>query len=426
MADTKTTDFSLEVKFLETELREKDEIDKKAFTMYSLHVTKRVGEEVDSEWDLFRRYSQFHQLMTVLGTSFPPSKALSDKKFPPKQSMGNLVASFVNERKNALQIWTSELLALPNITSSSDALAFFEARVGLMQKGSASPDITVTDLPGRDFDSKAFADHIIIYSAASRYNFSKLTQALTPPMNALVKKYPSLKYTTVSIADMREVPDKMLSMVNPILNKVDQQNRVNAQAGYSASAGSEGCFDRSRMFFVPDYKGNTLTKLGFEDANWTFRISMVFNGVVQCALQSSSKNFAQQMSGTIDDLVKDNPDLIAKDLEGAGAGTDIKEESINIPARGSTDKKITVDAETWLAWDFSLEKAEHVEFGLFYIDGDGKEQVKMPMIVVKAKKAIPYRGAWKVQGQPGQYILRWGNSMSYWSSKALRRKVFVL
>lgn len=416
-------DFTVEVKFLETELREKDEIDKNAFTMYQLSVTKRVGGQVESEWELYRRYSQFFQLNTELDQSFPESKGLA---FPPKQTMGNLVASFVNARKASLQTWTSALLELPGATGITEIVAFFEARTGLMQKGCHSPALKLTDLPGREVDTKHYDDHIIIYSAASRYNFSKLKQALAPAMTAMIAKYPQLKYITVTVADMREVPDKFMSMVGPILKSVDSKNRVVSQTGYITSAGAAGCFDRSRMFFIPDYSGDTLAQLGFEDANWTFRLSVVYQGTVQCSLQSSSKNFTETFRTTIDDLVKGSPALISKELEAKGGDTKLtNEERASIPAGGKVDAKVSVDSETtWLAWDFYVRGGEHVEFGMFYIS-DGKEEVRVPMAVVKAKEAVHARGGWKVAGKPGQYVLRWGNSMSYWSSKDLRYKVIL-
>ena len=164
--------------------------------MYQLSLV-RTSDTKDQEsqepWTLFRRYSQFHQLKTILNDKYPQISSLT---FPPKQTFGNLVASFVENRKTQLQAWVTSVLSTEGMCEVSEILAFFEARVdGLAKPGTAAPTVQLKDLIGRTYDSKQFSDqgYLTVYSAASRYNFGKLVQVLTPPSAVMNAQFPTLK-----------------------------------------------------------------------------------------------------------------------------------------------------------------------------------------------------------------------------------------
>ena len=54
----------------------------------------------DTEWNVYRRYSQFHELNQSLRKKDP---IVNSFDFPPKKSMGNMEERFVEDRRKALQ-----------------------------------------------------------------------------------------------------------------------------------------------------------------------------------------------------------------------------------------------------------------------------------------------------------------------------------
>lgn len=408
----------LVVTIQDTELREKDEIDKTAFTMYQLEVVRSGVDNEDSDsntWTLFRRYSQFHELMTVLGKNHKASHEVN-KNFPPKQAFGNLVEAFVSKRKEALQAWVTALLGIPEMLEASEVLGFFEAKEGLVTLGSESPPLRLTDVHGRVCDSaKLDGKTIVVYSAASRYNFSKLTQWLEPCIEALLVKWPCLKIQFVSVADLREVPEKMVGMVKPILLSVDKKNRNKQLTFFANNKATVNKFSRSQAYFIPDFTGDTLKTLGFEDANWTFRLSIVMDGRVQGTVQSSTKNIAATFTKALEECVEKFPSLVVEDVEAKlaeDAETKMKEEALGAGKVHEEILEVSND-HSILTWKYETKDGT-VEFGLSYVaeEGGDEEQLLIPFLPVTAKTGNPICGSWDVRDSPGKYIVRFGNKGS--------------
>lgn len=406
-----------------TELREKDESNRTAFIMYQLSVeSSGKGDHADDEannWTIFRRYSQFHELMTVLAKNYPTKKHPVlhhiNKRFPPKQATGNLADAFVEKRKGALQLWTNKLFQIPEMLEANEVLGFFEARKGLVQLGSVSPPLRLTDVHGRVVDSTTLNDKtIVVYSAASRYNFSKLTQWLEPCIQALMQKYPCLKVHWVSLADLRGMPEKYVPYVRPGLLSVDKRNRNKQLKYFAANKSALNKYSRSEPYFIADFTGETLSSLGFDDANWTFRVSIVMDGIVQGTVQSSTKNIADVFTKSMERCIEQCPSMAAEDVEAKLAEAEgeckTKEKSVDVKA-GKVFKEIltTSEKDTHLTWKFAATDGS-VNFGVSYIPEDSdKEQTIMPFLPVTAKPDKPLLGCWDVTGAPGKYIVQFGN-----------------
>ena len=69
----------------------------------------------------------------------------------------------------------------------------------------------------------------------SRYNFQKLVEFVKPAQAQIIKEYPHLRATFVSVADMRIVPDNMKSMVEPVLKKKEAKDRAMMVDEYHAN-----------------------------------------------------------------------------------------------------------------------------------------------------------------------------------------------
>lgn len=78
---------------------------------YHIHVNSTNGLD---EWTTLRRYSEFYKLHS-LHKENPSVKALD---FPPKKALGNMDISFVEDRRQRLQVYLRHLLAiLPDVIS---------------------------------------------------------------------------------------------------------------------------------------------------------------------------------------------------------------------------------------------------------------------------------------------------------------------
>ena len=182
-----------------TELREKDAIDKKAFTMYTLLLEDAGGRT----WSVQRRYSQFDFLRSALACSVP---CVLKWAFPPKVSFGNLVDSVVSQRRESLGSWLQTALQSPQLAGSVQLLAFIEAQrgEGIFAVGQRFPVCEgLVDIHGRTFDPAAMTDHIVVYSVGSRYNFQPLTKSMMAAQETLMVKWPSLKMAFVNFADLQ-------------------------------------------------------------------------------------------------------------------------------------------------------------------------------------------------------------------------------
>jgi hypothetical protein len=104
----------------------------------------------DTEWDLSKRYSEFHhlqkQLLKVAGGS--AQKALA--KFPPKLVFGNLKESNIAKRKFNLQVWLDSVLTNEELYDIRDVHEFLETKKhvsnfsGKLANGSSSSGSTQT------------------------------------------------------------------------------------------------------------------------------------------------------------------------------------------------------------------------------------------------------------------------------------------
>ncbi|XP_014245340.1 sorting nexin-29-like isoform X2 [Cimex lectularius] len=70
--------------------------------VYQIHL--RIGQD---EWNVYRRYSQFYTLHTTTKKQYP---IISAFQFPPKKTLGNKDAKFVEERRLKLQQYLRRLL----------------------------------------------------------------------------------------------------------------------------------------------------------------------------------------------------------------------------------------------------------------------------------------------------------------------------
>jgi len=245
-------------------------------------------------------------------------------------------------------------------------------------------------------------------------------------MRKITEVHPSLKLQCVNVADLRQVPSQFVKMVTPILNSVDKKNRSKSLAAYAEAQEGKLFFNGVQLYFVPDYKGSTLSLLGFEDANWTFRVSLVLQGKVLLSLQSSSRDFSGQFEQCIEEAVKQMPALVSDDIEKTSRG--IEYEQVVIGRRGKHDTKLSVaPGAQWLAWDFFLSQSEHLEFSLFFTPTDqpSEEEIRVPNTVATAKEGSPTRGCFLID-KPGTFTLRLSNSMSRFSSKTVNFKFFAV
>ena len=72
----------------------------------------------DTEWNVFKRYSQFYQLHSSLRKKDP---IVNSFEFPPKKSIGNMNERFVEDRRKSLQTYLRSIvnyLVTTNVTLS--------------------------------------------------------------------------------------------------------------------------------------------------------------------------------------------------------------------------------------------------------------------------------------------------------------------
>jgi len=178
---------NLQITILKSETRETDELDKKPFTCYIIRVDFKSSDK--QSFEIQRRYSQFHELKEVLLKCHPSTKVAANQ-FPPKQFLNKLNPKTVELRTVQLATWMNELL-----TSHPDAeplLSFLELSPSsaISAAGAPAPVLEFTDIHGRIFKSENQTEQLIIYAAASRYNFQQLEKFIKPAMDDIVTKHP--------------------------------------------------------------------------------------------------------------------------------------------------------------------------------------------------------------------------------------------
>lgn len=302
--------------------------------------------------ELFRRYSQFYDLMTTLCSNHKEVKKL---QFPPKVTFGNLAASVVGNRREALGAWLNALLQMPEVAKSPEFLAFMEAREGVVTAGSKVPNLSFTNLLGSTVNTADYTKtHLILVAVASRFNFQKMTQWMSPAMEELWAKHRGLKMLSVSVADLRPVPAAMRGMVTKAMKKVDKKNSKAllghlSQAGRFSAAANEVCVD---------WSGDTLRTMGAEDANWTYRVSLVANGVVEASFQSSTNNVKAKFVAAMDRIVAANPHFVLPqglETSPSFAGTPTRDISISSSGKEVTEVEVAA-VPAWLGWEVQATK----------------------------------------------------------------------
>lgn len=72
------------------------------YAVYTIHVTRTDDKGTTEIWDVFRRYSEFHDLHMTLSDKFPD---LKDMPLPAKKIMKNTTKNFLDKRGKALTVY---------------------------------------------------------------------------------------------------------------------------------------------------------------------------------------------------------------------------------------------------------------------------------------------------------------------------------
>ena len=382
--------FTVEV--LKSELRETDEIDKTAFTMYVLNVTRSAAatDGAEQSWQVSRRYSQFDELRNLLCKLFvAAAKAVP---FPPKTTMGKLNPATVERRTTELGTWINMMLAheVEALRGAEPLLAFLEASdsSAMVKPGAPAPTLVAQDIHGRTFNSAEHGDALLVYAAASRYNFQALEKFMKPAMDGIMAKHPSLRCVIVSVADLRIVPAEARGMVGPVLEKVDSKNVSLTNKTFNDANHANGGlrFNGFESYFVPDYseKGELLAQIGCTDANWTFRVFTVAGGNVCGSMQNSTKDIGAVTTKAFEDAIAAQPSVVgdwpvAAEDGGGGGGAEaagdgvamLMQGEVKVGARGKEVLAGTLPAGVaGLGVEFHVnDPHSSLQFGLLGVEG---------------------------------------------------------
>ena len=96
----------------------------------------------------------------------------------------------------------------------------------MVKEGDDAPKFVGVDIHGRPLDTSACKDELVIFAAASRYNFQKLTEFVKPAQADVLKQFPNMRAKIVSVADLRVVPSALRSKVEPVLRKVEGKDAM--------------------------------------------------------------------------------------------------------------------------------------------------------------------------------------------------------
>lgn len=80
------------------------------------------------DWELSKRYSEFHNLQKSLSKSASPTAQKSLAKFPPKLVFGNLNDAKILKRKFNLQVWLDSILTNDELYESQEVHSFLETK----------------------------------------------------------------------------------------------------------------------------------------------------------------------------------------------------------------------------------------------------------------------------------------------------------
>lgn len=249
---------------------------------------------------------QFHELRDVLKKDH--DAVVSRIPFPGKVFFGNLAKEVVQQRKQQLLAFIEACLACEQLSESQELLSFLEADGGSgWRVGTAYPNTHHRDMYERDFDSQSYgADHVLVYSAASRYNFQSMTRLVSHAQKHIMQTYPELKVVFVSYADLRIVPHGLRQQALSILKGID----ANAIARYMENY--TGNLLAAELYCIPMWTAAELRQYGYADANWTYHVTIVADGMVRAHLQSSTRDAEAAYVRAIDGIVADLPHLTAR------------------------------------------------------------------------------------------------------------------
>jgi hypothetical protein len=402
-------------KILTSELRDVDEIDKEKFTMYNILMTVEGRED----YQISRRYSQFNELLAQLTKE---NSAVKQIVFPPKVLVGKLAPKVIEKRTQELEEWLNALLSHSDASiSSSDQLLYFcEAKDGMVEIGGDAPTLTFTDVYGRTFDSSRYgSDYLIIYSAASRYNFQTLTKCIKAADPQIKAKYPGLKCIYVNVADLRVVPDAMQGQVAPMLTKMDTKNVTEALNEFTKAC--PGVYNPINMFFTADWTGDTIAQLGCSDSNWTFRLFVAAGNKIVSSFQSATPGIVQAYIDGMDATVEGMPQVMQPWPEASlyPNHRQLNTEQVTIKAGKIHPVEFTVDAVSMVGWKLQvLGAANTLACRLVRIAGEGVAEGAQDVILPKRKvecKDVPYTQV--VHCIPGMYRLELDNKESTFKSK---------
>jgi len=327
---------------------------------------KQAKEAAKNKWVLHRRYSQFNELKENLAKSH--SAVIKSITFPPKVLLGNLQPKVIQQRTVELNSFLNELLSHDDkaIREAPELLAFLEASDATVKVGSPAPKITLTDLNDRAINSD-IDDEIVVFTAASRYNFQKLTEFVKPAQAEVLALFPNVRITFISVADLRIVPAASRGMVQPILRKMEAKDALETINNF-ITGGFDG-YMSMEPYFIPDYSGDILNSINCTDANWTFRVFLCCNGRVFKSLQSSQQNLRKEYVGAITSAVKKFPVFAAPVTDANTKSIQKGEEKVG--ARQSFAVEFDLEAPGVIALSFSCSGA--TEFHLSTVGKDGKE-----------------------------------------------------
>uniref|UniRef100_A0A7S1TTB4 PX domain-containing protein n=1 Tax=Phaeomonas parva TaxID=124430 RepID=A0A7S1TTB4_9STRA len=406
-----------------SETRQTDEVDKKPFTMYRIYVGATGIVE--------RRYSQFFELRSELlakdGALLQRAEAEEEAPFPPKVFMGNLAWNVVETRLAQLNGWLKMILrkgfhAPPHV--------FSESLLSFLEKGSApklgvpAPRIVMQDLAGCHLDTEIYGKrYITMYAFGSRYNFQQLTNFLTPAMADVRAQFPDLPLVIVSVADLRICPEEYKHMVEPFLLKMNERDAGKTlQMRHRAYPNKHMAFPFT--FFIPDYNGETLRKLGASDVNWTFRVVLAAGGKIVGSIQSTTKNKKRTFISALETACNDVGNGVLRrpmvhwdvgnrdvtDVMPPPNSRTISHGALALEARGDeVELKVDLAAEAQPQMlGVALRPSRHIplRLGMVATRDDGTEWKVFQNVIVDTEDAAPVLRFMTPMRESGSYVLK--------------------
>ena len=176
----------------------------------------------------------------------------------------------------------------------------------------------LTDIYSRQFNPYLYdSDRLFIYTAASKATFQSLTNLMKKIDEKVKSKYPLLKMSFINIADLKVVPKSLRPNITTLLKKIDSNNTTSSINHFSKQ--HPNIFNPQDMFFIADWDGEIINDLfdkDSKDSKDSYKIKICINDQTiitfdNCSEIGSKENC--QYMNTIDNIVKDFPNLIKDD-----------------------------------------------------------------------------------------------------------------